>query len=406
MKHQISLLEGKRIILGVTGSIACYKAIDLASRLTQASALVDTIMTESATHFVNSLSFHTVTGRPAYHDMWAVDDHVKHVRFGEEADLVIIAPATANTIAKLAAGLADNLLTVTVLAARCPMLIAPAMDGAMYENSATQANLKSLHERGVIVIEPATGRMASGLAGRGRLPEPHELVGHVRLALGRSGALAQRHIVVSAGPTEEPLDPVRYLSNRSSGKQGFALAQAALDAGAKVTLVSGPVGLESPQGVELIQVRTALEMHDAVINAVRDADALIMAAAVSDFRPSDNQKQKIKKGSDQLLELKLNRNPDILEAVWKQKSETGFPRVTMGFAAETTDTLRYGRKKLDRKGLDFIAINDVSSSRAGFVTDTNQVVLIASGGTETSLPLQSKVSIAEQLIRTLAESLQ
>jgi len=399
-----SILQGKRIILGVTGSIACYKAVDLASKLAQVEANLDVILTESAGRFVSPLSFQSVTGREAYSDLWRDSDHVRHVKLGESADLLLVAPATAHTLAKMAHGMADNLLTVTILAARCPILVAPAMDGGMYENPVTQANIELLQQRGVTVIGPDTGRMASGLSGRGRMVEPTEILGYIRLIVGRNGPLMGKHLVVTAGSTQEPLDPVRYLTNRSSGKQGLALAQAAIDAGATVDLVSGPTAGPTPVGVNHIQVRTAVEMHDAVLAAVKEADILIMAAAVADFRPASVQEHKIKKDSQGGADLTifLDRNPDVLMAVQNMKRPSDRPLFTVGFAAETKDIVRHGKEKMVRKGLDFIAINDVSASDAGFGVDTNRVILLSQDGQEEYLPLQSKADIAERIIEAVA----
>ncbi|MEW5986246.1 MAG: bifunctional phosphopantothenoylcysteine decarboxylase/phosphopantothenate--cysteine ligase CoaBC [Chloroflexota bacterium] len=404
----ITLLGNKRIVLGVTGSIACYKAVDLASKLTQAGALVDVILTEAATHFVTPLSFRSVTGRPVYTDMWQLAEHVLHVNLGETADLLVIAPATAHTMAKLAQGLADNLLTMTALAARCPLLIAPAMDGGMYEHPATQVNLATLQQRGVILAGPAAGRMASGLSGRGRLLEPSELLAHIRLALARRGPLAGRHVVVTAGPTREPIDPVRFISNYSSGKQGLALAQAALDAGARVTLITGPMGEPIPLGADPVRVETTEQMKAAVLAAVTEADALFMAAAVADFRPERPAAQKIKKKETPASApvIHLTTNPDVLLAVKAYKEQTGRPLVTLGFAAETENVVANGRDKLIRKGLDLIAINDVSQPDAGFGVDTNRVTLLGRGGLVVELPLQSKTAVAETLVEYVARTLQ
>jgi phosphopantothenoylcysteine decarboxylase/phosphopantothenate--cysteine ligase len=403
----ISILQGKRIVLGVTGSIACYKSIDLASKLTQAGALVDVVMTAAAQQFVAPLAFRSVTGRPVFSDMWSLDEHVRHVGLGETADLLLIAPATANTLAKLAHGLADNLLTVTALAARCPLLVAPAMDGGMYGHPATQANVTQLIERGVAIIGPAAGRMASGLTGLGRMVEPAELLAQVRLALGRKGVLNGRSVVVSTGPTREPLDPVRFISNRSTGKQGLAVAQAALDAGAQVTLVHGPIHEPIPLGVTAVSVQTTDEMAQAILTAVDGADALFMVAAVADFRPINQSEHKIKKtkmeewGQAIGLEVTL----DILSAVKTQREQTGFPRLTLGFAAETRDAYEYGRGKLLSKGLNFIAINDVTAPGAGFAVDTNRILLLGVNGVVEEMPLQSKTAVAERLVYHVAKAL-
>ena len=403
---KITLLTGKRILLGVTGSIACYKAIDLASKLTQAGAEVDVILTEGAQKFVTPLTFRSVTGRPSYTDMWSLDDHVRHVGLGETADLFVIAPVTAHTMAKLAHGLADNLLTVTALAARCPILVAPAMDGGMYEHAATQANVATLRERGIQFAGPAEGRMASGLAGLGRMVEANELLGFVRQAVAQGGPLAGRKVVVSTGPTREPLDPVRFISNRSTGKQGLAVAQAALDAGADVTIVHGPVFEPIPFGATAVSVQTTDQMGDAVLEAAKEADALFMVAAVADFRPNTQSDKKIKKTDEQWgLAIGLEVTLDILSAVKTQRDKSGFPRVVLGFAAETHNAFEYGRDKLLRKGLNFIAVNDVMDRGAGFEVDTNKVLLLSSAGVVEEIPLQSKTAVAERLVHHVAKSL-
>ncbi|MCB8937132.1 MAG: bifunctional phosphopantothenoylcysteine decarboxylase/phosphopantothenate--cysteine ligase CoaBC [Ardenticatenaceae bacterium] len=402
----MSLLDGKRILLGVTGSIACYKAVDLASKLTQAGAVVDVILTESAQQFVTPLTFRSVTGRPSFTDMWSLDNHVQHVGLGETADLFVIAPATVHTIAKLAHGLADNLLTVTALAARCPILIAPAMDGGMYQHPATQENVAALRQRGIQFAGPAEGRMASGLSGLGRMVEPADLLGFVRQALAASGPMAGRKVVVSTGPTREPMDPVRFISNRSTGKQGLAVAQAALDAGADVTVVHGPVFEPIPFGATAVSVQTTEEMGDAVLEAAKDADALFMVAAVADFRPNTQSDKKIKKTDEQWgLAIGLEVTLDILSAVKTRRDKSGFPRVVLGFAAETHNAFEYGRDKLLRKGLNFIAVNDVMDQGAGFEVDTNKVLLLSSAGVVEEIPLQSKTAVAERLVHHVAKSL-
>ncbi len=403
----ITLLKEKKIILGVTGSIAAYKAVDLASKLTQAGALVDVIMSEAAARFVTPLSFRSVTGRPAFTDMWALDEHVRHVVLGESADIMILAPVTANSMAKLALGLADNLITVTGLAARCPILLAPAMDGAMYEHPATQANLALLIERGMRIAGPEVGRMASGLEGRGRMSEPAAIIAHARMLLAQAGPLHGRHVVVTTGPTREALDPVRFISNRSTGKQGIAVAQAALDAGARVTLIAGPVSEEIPLGVTHLPVQTTAEMGEATLKSVADADALFMVAAVADFRPGNQSAQKIKKHETDAWGMAIGLEPtlDVLTAVKAQREQTGFPRVVLGFAAETHNAYEYGRDKLLRKGLNFIAVNDVLASGAGFEVDTNRVLLVSSAGVVEEMPLLSKTAVAERLVAHVARAL-
>ncbi len=403
----ITLFANKQIVLGVSGSIACYKTVDLASKLTQAGAAVHVIMTEAAARFVSPLTFSSVTGRPAAVDMWDESIHVQHIALGETADVMLISPATAHTLAKLSLGMADNLLCLTALAARCPLLVAPAMDGGMYEHPATQESLDVLAKRGVEIVGPAAGRMASGLTGLGRMVEPDVLFGEVRQALARSGPLNGRRVVVTTGPTREPLDPVRFISNRSTGKQGMAVAQAALDAGANVTVIAGPTCEDVPLGAEAIHVETTEEMGDATLAAVQDADVLCMVAAVADFRPESMSSQKIKKTESEAwgMAIGLEKTLDILTAVKGQRDETGYPRVVLGFAAETHNAFEYGRDKLLRKGLNFIAVNDVLAEGAGFAVDTNQVVLLSSAGIEEEMPLQSKTAVAERLMEHITNAL-
>lgn len=419
--EKITLLQNKRIVLAVTGSIAIYKAIDLASKLTQAGALVDVMMTEAAQKFIAPITFQAVTGRPVYTNLWQADSsgglptHIAHVGLGEDADLIAVVPATANTISKLAQGLADDLLTVTALAARCPMLIAPAMDGGMYEHPATQANVNTLLERGTYLVEPEVGRFASGLEGRGRLPDTAMLLGHIRRVLGQEGALKGKHIVVSAGPTRESFDPVRFISNHSSGKQGYAIAQAALDGGAEVTLISS-VNLPTPIGATLIKIDSAQELLNAVKKSILEgsADSLIMAAAVADFRPAQRTDQKIKKqGDDEGLSLSLARNPDILKTVHtlrqnlsdlsdEHQQALAQLKVVVGFAAESENLLANANSKVERKGLDFIVANDISASDAGFAVDQNRVVFLHKDGTQETFDLMPKSQVAEHIIDRVA----
>lgn len=390
----IRIFQDKRILLGVTGSIAAYKAADLASQLTQAGAQVNAILTAAATQFISPLTFQSVTGQTAHTTLWRADAPIVHVGLAETADLLVIAPATADVIAKLAHGLADDLLTVTALAARCPILIAPAMDGGMYDHPATQANLKTLIDRGVIVIGPDEGRMASGLTGPGRMVEPVNLLGHIRLALSRGGPLAGRKVVVTAGASQEALDPVRFISNHSSGKQGFALAQAALDRGASVILIAGVNHLVPIVGAKEIKVRSAAEMGAAVLGECANADVLIMAAAVADFRPETEAEQKIKRGGLDSYDLHLTKTIDILAAVAEQKEKIGKPTVTVGFAAETQNVMENAREKVVRKKLSLIVANDVTAPDSGFFVDTNRVIIIGSGGGVSELPLLSKAEVA------------
>jgi phosphopantothenoylcysteine decarboxylase/phosphopantothenate--cysteine ligase len=393
----MSVLNSKRLLLAVTGSIAAYKAADLASKLTQAGAQVDVILTPAAEKFVSPLTFQSVTGRKVFTDaeLWGGEAHVLHVGLGHSADLLVVAPCTANTLAKLAHGFTDNLVSITALAARCPILVAPAMDAGMYEHPATQENVRLLAGRGVLFAGPEEGRMASGLVGRGRFVEPDELLGHIRLALGRNGKLAGRKVVVTAGGTQEPIDPVRVITNRSSGKQGYALAQAALDAGASVTLVSTPTALPPPVGARLLPVRTSQEMLAAVLAEAPSAQVLLMAAAVADFRPRTAARDKLKK-RDGLPEISLEAAPDILAEIAGLGASR--PQVVVGFAAESRDLLENAQNKLKSKKLDIIAANDITASDAGFGSDTNRITLLFAGGRKEDLPLMGKEEVAEAII--------
>jgi phosphopantothenoylcysteine decarboxylase/phosphopantothenate--cysteine ligase len=403
----MSLLTDKHILLGVTGSIAAYKAAELASRLAQQGALVDVILSAGAQEFITPLTFQSVTGRKAHTDadLWGGEAHVLHVGLAHAADLMVIAPCTANTLARLAHGLADSLLTVTALAAECPLLVAPAMDGGMYRAAATQANVVLLKQRGVVFLGPGRGHLASGLTGEGRMLEPAEIFDHIRLALGSKGRLAGKRLVVTAGGTQEPIDPVRYLTNRSSGKQGFALARAALDSGAQVTLISHPTGLTRPVGVELIEVRTSQEMLEAVLGACENADALVMAAAVADFRPKHVAEHKLKK-KDGIPQLELEAAPDILARVAKTRAGLKRLKVVVGFAAESRDLAENAAAKLASKKLDLIAANDISAPDAGFGVDTNRVTLLHADGRREVLPLLGKDEVAEAIIERVAALLE
>jgi len=391
-------LQDKRIVLGVTGSIACYKAVDLASKMAQTGAQVDTILTQGARQFLAPLTFQSVTGRRAYtdDDLWSNEAHVLHVGLAHGADLLVIAPATAHTLAQLAHGMADDLLRVTALAATCPLLLAPAMDGGMFEHPATQANLARLREWGATVIGPETGHLASGLVATGRMSEPQAILGQIRYRLSRGGPLQGRTVVVTAGGTREALDPVRYLTNYSSGRQGFALAQAALDAGGDVVLIT-TADQPTPPGAQRIDVDSAREMADAVLDACQTADALLMAAAVADFRPAHSAHQKIKKGQGTPT-LELVRNPDILLEVAQQKERNGNPDVVVGFAAETENLLHNAREKLNAKRLHLIVANDVSANDAGFAAETNRVTLLDRDGGAETLPLMSKTEVAARVV--------
>ena len=385
-------LADKHIVLGVTGSIACYKALDLASKLVQAGALVDAILSYGATQFVTPLAFRSITHREVVTDTFDLGSEFSnnHVALARSADIVVVAPATVHCIAKLALGLADDALTTTVVATKAPLLIAPAMDAYMFDHPATQENLAKLRQRGVAIAGPAAGRLASGLIGMGRLLEPSELLGHIAAALGRQGDLAGRTIVVSAGGTMEPIDPVRVITNHSSGKMGYALAEAARDRGAEVVLVTAPTSLPDPPLVRMVQVRTAQEMCDAVLSHVDGADALIMAAAVADYRPAIEAQQKIKKSTAE-MNIPLAKTTDILE-----EAEGNFVKV--GFAAESENLVSNARDKVQRKGLDLIVANDITDPEAGFGVDTNKVTLIGRDLEAEELPLLTKYDVSLRIL--------
>lgn len=403
-----NILCGKRILLGVSGSIACYKAADLASRLTQQGALVIPVLTSAATQFITPLTFQSVSGQRAYtdQDLWGSEGHIQHVGLGHQGDLIVIAPASANTIAKLAHGICDNLLTLACLATTCPILIAPAMDSGMYTHPATQINVQILRERGVYVAGPGIGRMASGLSGLGRMLEPVEIIGHMRLLLGQQeGKLRGKRLVITAGGTSEPIDAVRVITNRSSGKQGFAITQAAIDEGADVTLITGPTHLPTPVGAERIDINTAQEMLSAVLETASDVDALIMAAAVADYRPENPAAQKLSKEQG-VPQIQLTLTPDILSAVAKLRAHSGYPRIVIGFAAESSDLIEHARQKLTRKKLDLIVANDITAADAGFGTDTNRVTILDPVGNVQSYPLMTKDEVADVILQKLVSLLE
>ena len=385
-------LSEKHVVLGVTGSIASYKAVDLASKLVQAGALVDVIMTYGATRFVTPLAFRSITHREVVTDTYDVSSEFanEHVALARRADIVVIAPATVNCIAKLAVGLADDPLTTTVIATTAPLLVAPAMDADMFSHPATQENLEKLRQRGVVIAGPAPGRLASGLMGMGRLVEPADLLGHISATLGRNGDLAGRTIVVSAGGTQEPIDPVRVITNHSSGKMGYALAEAARDRGARVVLVTAPTGLPDPPLVSVVNVQTAEQMCQAVKHEVARADALIMAAAVADYRPLSAAEQKIKKSDDDLT-LELAKTTDILDTVRGE-----FVRV--GFAAESENLVANATDKVRRKALDLIVANDITDADSGFGADTNKVFLIDRQLQVEELPLLTKYEVGQRIL--------
>ena len=385
-------LADKHVVLGVTGSIACYKALDLASKLMQAGALVDTIMSYGATQFVTPLAFRSLTHRVVVTDTFDPDSEysVEHVTLAHQADVIVVAPATVHCIAKLALGLADDPLTTTIVAAKCPLVVAPAMDGNMFDHPATQANLATLKERGAVIAGPGIGRLASGLSGVGRLLETPELLGHISYAMGKDGDLAGRTVVVSAGGTMEPIDPVRVITNHSSGKMGYALAEAARDRGADVVLVTAPTSLADPALVKVVQVRTAEEMGQAIQEHVTKADALVMAAAVADYRPTETAGQKIKKADDD-LNISLAKTTDILKS-----AKGNFVRV--GFAAESQNLVENAKAKVGSKNLDLIAANDITAEGSGFGSDTNKVTLIDRDLVVEELPLLSKYEVSNRIL--------
>ncbi len=393
----IRVLQGRRVTLGVTGSIAAYKAVALASALHQAGAVVDVAMTPEAGKFVQPLSFQAITHRPVLQDLWApgMETDIAHVTLGRESDLVLVAPATAHALAKLAHGLADDAVSVTALAARGRVMVAPAMDAGMYQHPATAANVRLLRERGVVVVEPEHGHLASGLSGLGRLAALDIILDLARATLGAAGDLAGARLLVTAGGTQEPIDPVRFITNRSSGKMGYALAEAARDRGAQVTLVSAPAAVRVPAGLEVVPVRQADEMLAAIGRAYAGLDALLMVAAVADFRVAQPAVQKVKRGSERLA-LELVPNPDLLAESARLPTER--PPVRVGFAAETEELLEHAAGKLDRKHLDLIVANDVSAAGSGFGTDTNQVTLLWRDGRRHPLPLLPKTEVADRVL--------
>jgi phosphopantothenoylcysteine decarboxylase/phosphopantothenate--cysteine ligase len=392
----VGLLSGARIVLGVTGGIAAYKAADLASKLVQAGAAVDVVMTEAATRLVGETTFQALTKRTVHTGVFEgwTETSFGHITLGHEADAIVVAPATAHSIAKLANGLSDDMLGAVALSSTAPLVIVPAMEHDMFRHPATQVNIATLKSRGAVFVGPESGRLASGEVGEGRMSAPETIVGALRQVLGRKGPLAGKRMVVTAGGTREPLDPIRYLGNRSSGRMGHALAQAAIDAGACVTLITTAVGLAVPYGVKAVNVQTAEEMFGAVQSAVVDADILTMSAAVADFRPAEAKRSKIKKqpGTGG-LPLELVRNPDIVASI----SRPGLIKV--GFAAETEDLIPYATAKLASKGLDMIVANDAEST-IGQTESTAHLIFAA--GDPISLPRLPKHEVAVRIVAEIA----
>jgi phosphopantothenoylcysteine decarboxylase/phosphopantothenate--cysteine ligase len=395
-------LSGKQIVLGVTGSIAAYKAVLLLRELTARGAEVTVVMSANAEHFVGALTFRTLSGRPVLSSLFdpQSEEAVEHVALAERADVFVVAPATANLLAKAAHGIADDFLTTLLLATRCPVLMAPAMDGGMWDHAAVQANVETLRERGVTVLEPEAGALASGLSGRGRLPEVPTLVEAVERALTPQRDLTGERVLVTSGPTREPIDPVRYLSNRSSGKMGHAVASAALRRGAEVVLISGPTTLQPPPGAVYVPVQTAEEMREASLQHLASASVVIKAAAVADYRVERPSATKIKSGGkDEGLTLSLVANPDILKELAQRKGGA----FLVGFAAETNDVRKHAADKLRAKGVDLLVVNDVSQQGIGFDAEDNQVLLLDRWGGTLELPRMSKLEVAHAILdRVLA----
>lgn len=395
-----SPLAGRRVLLGVTGGIAAYKACSLARLLTRAGASVQVVMTRSATRFVGPDTFAALTGRPVHVDLWEEPGAVLHVRLAREADLVVVAPATANVVAKLASGIADDLLTSTLLEASCPLVVAPAMHTGMWEHPATRGNVAALRERGVRIVGPAEGALAAGEEGMGRMAEPDEIAAALAEVASHGRDLAGRRVVVTAGPTWEPLDPVRFLGNRSTGKMGFAVAAEAFARGADVTLVAGPGTVEPPEGPSVVRVTTAEEMRAAVLEAAEGADAVVMAAAVADFRPETPAASKLKKEAG-VPEIRLVPTTDILRELGESKGDLAL----VGFAAETEDLEAVGRAKLASKGLDLVVVNEVGREGTGFGSDTNRAAIVSRTGEDEPLREWTKRELAAAVCDRLAKLL-
>jgi phosphopantothenoylcysteine decarboxylase/phosphopantothenate--cysteine ligase len=393
---------GRRVVLGVSGGIACYKSCTLARRLTEAGAQVDVILTAGAAEFVRPLTFEALTGRPVLGSLWERGGALSHVRLGQGADLVLVAPATAHLIARMAQGLADDLLTTLLLAATAPILLAPAMNDEMYAHPQTRANLERVRARGVSIVGPEIGALAEGPSERpGRMSEPETILAHAARCVRGSSRLAARRVVVTAGPTRESIDPVRVVTNRSSGKMGYRVAEAAWERGADVVLITGPTSLPLPIGPRAIKVETTKQLEEAVRAELPAADVLVMAAAPADFRPSDPSDSK-RARNDGALAIPMEPTDDILSATRAERRQGS---VTVGFALETGDALAKGRAKLERKDLDLIVVNDAMEPGAGFEVDTNRVALLGREGPARILPLQSKREVAEAILDAVEQHL-
>ena len=402
-------LAGRRVLVGVSAGIAAYKAVEVVRQLAQQGADVHVIMTRDATRLVGPATFRELSYNPVVTDLFEPHPRalMTHVTLAREADLLCVCPATADVIGKMAAGIADDAVTTTYLACRAPVLLVPAMNSAMYEHPAVQENLGRLRARGCHILGPVRGKLATGHEGPGRMEEPERILEEIRYLLHPKKDLAGRRVLVTAGPTREPLDPVRFLTNRSSGKMGYALARVARRRGAEVTLITGPVALPPPNGVEVVRVETAAQMHDACLEHLPDQDAVIMAAAVADFRPAQFWPEKIKKSElaaqgDGGIELRLQPTPDILTAMARRRRPQ---QVLVGFAAETRDLECLARRKLEEKGVDLIVANDVTRPGAGFEADTNAAVLLGRDGTRVEVPLVSKETLADRILDWVAARL-
>jgi phosphopantothenoylcysteine decarboxylase/phosphopantothenate--cysteine ligase len=393
-----SPLAGRRVLLGVTGGIAAYKAAYLLRLLTSAGATVQVVMTRGATHFVGEATFAALSGRPVRTDVFEDPSRVVHVRMAHQADIAVVAPATANVIAKLAFGIADDMLTSTLLEARCPFVLAPAMHTGMYENEATQTNIRELERRGATFVGPVSGSLAAGDEGPGRMAEPEEILAAMEAVLSEGRDLAGRRILVTAGPTHEPIDPIRFIGNRSSGKMGYAIAEEARARGADVVLVRGPVSLPEPDGMRVVRVETAQEMRDAVMAEAGEVDAVVKAAAVADFRPSEQADHKLKKESG-IPEIRLERTPDVL----RELGELPERPVLVGFAAETNDLEEAGRRKLTEKRLDLIVVNQVGREGTGFGSDTNDAMILSATGDDQPLRSWTKRELANAILDRVAK---
>ncbi len=394
------MLRGKCVVLGITGGIAAYKAADLVSRLVKLEAEVHVIMTKAACQFVTPLTLQTLSKQPVITDMFDEPVHweVQHISLADKADIFAIVPATANIIGKMANGIADDMLSTTVMATTAPIVLAPAMNVHMYENPIVQSNISKLQELGCVFIEPATGRLACGYEGKGRLPDVAQILEQIVNTLAIEKDYLGKKVLVTAGCTREPIDPVRFISNHSTGKMGYAIAEAARDRGAEVILVSGPTSLQPPSGVKTIRIESAREMMAVVSEEYGQADIIIKAAAVGDYRPKDVAAQKLKKGDGELT-LTLERNPDILEYLGKNKGD----RVLVGFAAETENLVANAKTKIAKKNLDLIVANDLTAEGAGFGTETNIVKLIYHDGRIDSLDIMSKRQVADAILNTILE---